>query len=187
MIYYLILLVLFSSFILRKDWLKKMKYILIWGGIFLSLFVVISYKDLLLNNRVVASFLPGVAIVENGKISFVRAEDQHFYINILVNGRKVKFLVDTGASDIVLNANDAKKVGIDVGNIVFDKVFYTANGKTRGASVALGSFKLSDDVVFNDIRASVNEGELGVSLLGVRFLGLFRKYEFRGEVLSLYW
>ena len=93
-------------------------------------------------------------------------------------------MIDTGASDLVLSLKDAKKVGIDVRKLNFNKRYQTANGVTYGASVSLDQVEFGG-VKFGNIPASVNNSQMGTSLLGMSFLRNFKKYEFYRDKLIL--
>jgi aspartyl protease family protein len=93
-------------------------------------------------------------------------------------------MIDTGASDIMLSISDAKKIGINTNNLIFNRPYQTANGRSFGASIKLKEVEISG-IKFKDIYASVNEGDMGVALLGMSFLRRFSKYEFFQDRLVL--
>ena len=41
-------------------------------------------------------------------------ENGHYHVYGTVNGVKIRFLIDTGASDIVLDPDDARRIGIEL-------------------------------------------------------------------------
>lgn len=49
-------------------------------------------------------------------VTLERAADGHFYVDAQVNGAAVRFLVDTGASSLVLTQADAQRAGIGAGD-----------------------------------------------------------------------
>jgi aspartyl protease family protein len=155
------------------------QYALTWIGIFFVLVIAYSFKE-----RIMGELVPSRAISEQGQLVIRQSKDNHFYIDILVNGKQINFLVDTGASDIVLNTNDAVAVGLDLNRLKFNKIYNTANGQVRGASARVGRMQI-DKVIFNDVPVSVNEGELNVSLLGMSFLDRFQSFKIDGERLYL--
>jgi len=129
------------------------------------------------------SLLPRAAIERNGAVELRAASDGHFYVDTMVNGQPVTFLIDTGASNIVLSPADARKVGFDPANLSFTDQASTANGTVGIAPVRLTSLVLGpyEDL---DLSASVNAGETDQSLLGMSYL---RRYQltFSGNTLSL--
>ena len=70
------------------------------------------------------------------------ASDQHFYIRTQINGVTIKFLIDTGASDVVLSSTDAKKIGINLKKLKFTKQYNTANGTVFGANIRLKRMRI---------------------------------------------
>ena len=102
----------------------------------------------------------------------------------LVDGVKIKFLVDTGATDVVLNSGDAMRLGLNFKQLSFDKIYQTANGIVRGAPVKLGRVKIGPIEITN-VRASVNGADMTNSLLGMSFLSRIGGYEVIGDRLTL--
>jgi aspartyl protease family protein len=110
----------------------------------------------------------------------------HFVLEAAVNGTPVRFLVDTGASAVVLAPDDARRVGFQPQSLDFSQRFNTANGVVRAAPVSLREVRLGQLAVY-DLPASVNEAPLGVSLLGMTFLKRLRGYEVEDDRLVLRW
>lgn len=109
----------------------------------------------------------------------------HFRTPAYVNGREIKVLVDTGASLVALTNEDARSAGIFVGPGDYTHTAHTANGKTRIAVVTLDRISIGDIEVRN-VRAAVHErGKLGITLLGMSFLGKLRRTEMRSGELVL--
>ncbi len=115
-------------------------------------------------------------MIDTGTVSINRAWDGHFYVDILVNNQRIKFIIDTGASHIVLSRQDAEKIGIRLDTLNFSGSASTANGIVATARVQLRSMilgRFSD----RDLRASVNDGDMDRSLLGMDYLNRFDKIE----------
>lgn len=117
--------------------------------------------------------LPRQAVVEGGEIRLPRAGDGHYHLTLDVNGTDIRFLVDTGASQVVLTQSDAERLGIDTDTLAFIGEARTANGIVRTAPVTLPEVTLGP---YTDARISavVNEGEMDISLLGMSYLGRYR-------------
>jgi aspartyl protease family protein len=110
-----------------------------------------------------------VAAGESGAVSLRAEANGHFIADALVNGTHVSFIVDTGATDVVLRRSDAERLGIDLKALRYVVPVHTANGDTLIALVDL------DEIVIGSIRvervsASVPLNELSHSLLGMSFL-----------------
>ncbi len=110
----------------------------------------------------------------------------HFLVEAAVNGVDVLFLVDTGASKLTLTPRDAARVGLRPTRRDFTEAYRTANGIVRGAPVVLREVRIGQLAV-EDVEATVNEGPLHVSLLGMSFLRRLDGYEVRGGRLVLRW
>ncbi len=188
MLYLVTLLALVGSGILhskRHELSQNIKYACVWFGIILLLVVGYSFRDTLTNNRVMAELIPQRANVsEDGSMTFRSREDGHFYIEAKVNNMPVLFMVDTGASDIVLAPEDAKRAGISIDTLSFNRQFQTANGVVKGASVTLASLRVGG-IHMSDISASVNGANMEHSLLGMRFLRELTSYKVEGGTLTL--
>lgn len=106
--------------------------------------------------------------------SLQRGPDGHFRADAEINGRSIDVLVDTGATLVAMSYEDAVRAGISVGSGDFRFVSNTANGQARFARVTLESVRVGNIVVRN-VPAAVSEpGRLGVTLLGMSFLGQLR-------------
>lgn len=106
-------------------------------------------------------------------VEIPRAQDGHYYVDLTVGGKALRFMADTGATGVVLTREDAAVLGIDVQSLVFAGTSSTANGMVRTARIRL------NDVAFGpfedaEIGAWVNEGAMDISLLGMDYLGRFR-------------
>ena len=129
--------------------------------------------------------VPRQAIVtESGTIEVPRGPDGHYYLTAEVEGRPVLFLVDTGATDIVLSLDDAERVGLDPDELLYSGRAGTANGMVRTAPVWLETVSVGP-VEDRDVRAHVNEGQMSTSLLGMDYLRRFDRIEIAGNRLIL--
>lgn len=121
---------------------------------------------------------------ETGEISVPRAPDGHYYLTLQVNDQPVRFVIDTGATDMVLSKADATSIGINVDNAPFYRQAQTANGVVRVAPVTLDRVEIGP-IVDRDVRASVNEGDMDGSLLGMSYLQRFDRIEIAGGQMVL--
>ena len=169
-----------------------MRNIAIWAVIILGLVTVYQYQYELTNiaNRVTAGLIPGNAISGNNAdgaetVSIGQSANGHFEVNALVNDQRVNFMVDTGASTIVLTQADAEKVGIDISSVSYTNPVSTANGRTMAASVRLQEVKIGN-ITRQNIRALVSqEGQLSGSLLGMNFMNSLSAYTVQRDQLIL--
>jgi aspartyl protease family protein len=110
----------------------------------------------------------------------------HFLVEAQVDGVPVTFLVDSGASGIVLSPEDGARLGHVPGRLRYTQRFHTANGIGLAAPVTLRELRIGQ-LALRHLDASVNEAPLGISLLGMAFLNRLEAWEARGDRLLLYW
>lgn len=160
----------------------------VWIAIGLVLVIGYSYRDEVgaLKARVTGELLPaqGQVIGQDG-VAFQAGDDGHFHVEAMVNGERVLFLVDTGASDVVLTQDDARRLGLDPQSLSYSQAYQTANGVGYGASVRLDSIEVGP-IRVTDVAASVNQAPMDRSLLGMTFLRRLSAYEVRGDSLTLW-
>ena len=143
LIYLIVLLGFIASGILFRRKIKTseiLKQLFWWLLIILIIVFLYSFRHDFDNakNRLKSELFPSSAIqISDNQISINVSQGGHFYINLKVNGEDVRFMVDTGASDTVLTQDDAKKVGINLDNLSYSKIYETANGKVFAASIKL--------------------------------------------------
>ena len=189
-IYLIILIVMMLSAVFSRqdlNWRKIIKYLIIWGGIGFLVIALYAYRFEFgdFKNRIASEINPASPKINaQQQIVLNIAQDGHFYTRLKINNVEVLFMVDTGASDMMLNISDAKKIGIDVSKLVFNRPYQTANGRSFGAIVNLKEVDIAG-IKFNNVRASVNDTDMGVNLLGMSFLRRFSKYEFFQDRLIL--
>ncbi len=129
--------------------------------------------------------LPRQAVfATDGRVEVPRGFDGHYHVSLVINGVSVPFVVDTGASDLVLSAADAKRVGIDPDSLIFTGRANTANGQVQTASVQLLEVKLGD-IRDEFVPAIVTNGDMRSSLLGMSYLGRFDRLEISDNRLIL--
>src|SRR4051812_7172265 len=84
----------------------------------------------------------------------LRSDNGHFYTYAKGNGELVRFLVDTGAGGVALNAEDAERVGLKVDPASFEVVGEGASGPVRGKLVTIDSVEVDGKLV-NDVSGVV--------------------------------
>ncbi len=173
----------------NEDFRRIIRHAGIWAGIFLLTALAHSYRFELagIRDKVMGNLLPGRSIAEKpGEAVFQISPDGHFYIRALVNGKNVRFLADTGASDIVITPKTAARLGFTPEKLRFDRIYRTANGIGRGASVQLQSLQIGG-LYMENISASVNEADMEDSLLGMRFFNRLKGYSVKDGRMRICW
>lgn len=113
-----------------------------------------------------------------------KAADGHFWAIAQVNGRPLRVLVDTGASEMALTRADARRLGVDVAGLDYDKPVMTADGRMEAARVRLARVTVGDAEV-RDVDALVVRRGLNASLLGMSYLGRLSGFSADREGLTL--
>jgi aspartyl protease family protein len=164
----------------RQSLNKTVQQLAVWAFIFLG--VIAGYG---LWGDIRQTLRPQQSVMaEAGRVVVPRAPDGHYYLTLMVNGAAVDFLVDTGASQVVLTANDARRAGIDPEKLAYLGRANTANGEVRTASVRVDELALGD-IRDTNLRVWVNEGKMEKSLLGMTYLQRWSHIEIRNGALVL--
>jgi aspartyl protease family protein len=117
--------------------------------------------------------------------SIVANDGGDFVVEAFVDGTSVIFVVDTGASDVILSLTDAERVGLDPDSLSYTRAHTTANGTIFGAPIRLESISIGPIAVEN-VRASISQTDLSTSLLGMSFLKRLDGFSVRGRTMTIY-
>jgi len=159
----------------------------IWVAIFLVLVGLYAFKNdaAFIGQRMLGALSPTQGTAhDDGTVTFPAGPDGHYRIQALVNGGRVTFMVDTGATDIVLAPNDARRIGIDPATLEYDQFAETANGTVRGAAIRLDSLSVGP-IAMRQIPAAVNGADMSESLLGMEFLNCLHGWRVENGELTL--
>ena len=118
-----------------------------------------------------------------GEIKLRRAGDGHFYADAMVNGARIHFLVDTGASIIALTRADAQRASIALSPGEGEVIGQGAGGELHGEYVNLDRVELGHKQALGMTGVVVEGGEQ--SLLGQAFLSKFASVEIHGDEMTL--
>lgn len=150
----------------RRNFGASLRMALAWVMIFVALMAGYGlWKD------VKSGLSPQQAETET-EVSLPLMSDGHYHATAMLNGVAIDFLIDTGASNIVLSPQDARAIGLDLETLAFTGQAETANGTVSTAQARVQSFDLGPFFDEN-LRVSVNGAEMDGSLLGMDYLGLF--------------
>lgn len=114
----------------------------------------------------------------------VKSADGHYWAEALVDGARVRFLVDTGATAVALTVDDARRLGLNPDALQYDYKVMTASGEARAAQIRLASVSVGGARV-DDVPAMVIEKGLPASLLGMSYLGRLSRFEATRTALIL--
>ena len=188
----LAILVLVSASLVFARQIKVREFvrnIAIWAGIASVLFLGFTFQDELngVFVRVRSELIPGYPVTTDSKVmALSESSDGHFRVVSKINGTLVTFLIDTGASGIVLSPADAKRAGINFQSLGFTLVYETANGLGRGAPYTAASLSIGPIELAN-VTVSINQTDMRESLLGMSFLKRMASLEIQGRRMFLHW
>lgn len=113
------------------------------------------------------------------------SRDGHYYAKARMNGAEIDVLIDTGASGVALTWEDARRIGINLSSSDFTLRTQTANGTARAAPITISDISVGNVSVGNVQGSVAEQGKLGITLLGMSFLGRLSRAEMRNGVLIL--
>ncbi len=185
----LTILLILAIGILRNNtnWPFVLKNSVIWLTIAFILIAGYSYQYSIKTffNPIIGNIAPSLAQNnENGTVTIYSGQNGHFVVNALVNGSTVQFLLDTGASDVVLTQQDAKNAGIDTSKLSYSSVVQTANGITSTASIIIDQVQVGS-IILQNVEAAVGQNGLDTSLLGMSFLTRLGSYNVTAGTLTM--
>lgn len=128
--------------------------------------------------------LRGAQGSEPDAAALFKAADGHYWADGLVNGAPVRFLVDTGASNVSLTPEDAQRLGLEPAQLLYDQAVRTADGDSLAARVRLANVTVAG-VRLSGVDALVIGRGLPASLLGMSFLGRLSRFEATPAALVL--
>ena len=164
----------------RQNLGKLARDLSVWGLIFVG--AIAGYG---LWGDIVNDVVPRQTYIQDsGQVTVPQSPDGHYYLTLKIDDTPVRFVVDTGATEIVLSLQDAARVGIDVDGLAFMGRADTANGVVNTAAVKLAEVTLGP-ITDRNMPAAVNGGSMEGSLLGMRYLDRFESLEIRDDTLVL--
>lgn len=164
----------------RQSMGKTAQMAVAWGLIFLGVIAAFGlWEDISQTVRPKQS-----ALNAQGQVSVPRAPNGHYYLTLNINDQPIEFMIDTGASDVVLTQSDASQIGLNPNSLNYFGRAMTANGEVRTAPVVLETVALGD-VVDKNVTAWVNQGDQDQSLLGMAYLQRWSHIEIGNNSLIL--
>jgi len=167
---------------------KTLVHTAIWLGAITGLLTAFAFRDqaAVIVREIRAELMPSVALSRAvGEAELRRAWDGHYRAEAEVNGVKLKLMVDTGASMVLIPFEQVAEIGIDPDSLDFSMPVTTANGRSTVAPIRLSSIKIGPIVVFDVPAAVTRPGRLKIGLLGMSFLDRLEETTFRGDRLIL--
>ena len=129
--------------------------------------------------------LETVAYASGRSLSIPRDARGHFQTDGRIDGQRVAFMVDTGASLVALNEKSAARFGLRPLRSDYTATVSTANGTIKAARTRLTAIELGG-IVVRDVDALVLPDEaLSENLLGLSFLSKLKRFEYANGKLVL--
>ena len=183
-IYYIVAAVFVASSLIgmRQPIGKTLKMLLAWVAIFGVAFILFSFRGEFsgFGQRLKAEAM-GSSIQDGAAVRIPISDDGHFWVSAQLNGRDVRFMVDSGASITTVSRQTAVDAGIPIGN---DHVIVsTANGPAR-ATQAYADRLVVSSIERTDFPVHINEND-DVNLLGMNFLSTLSSWRVEGTYLVL--
>ena len=171
-----------------RHWTYGVQAIAVSGGILVALIVTYASRDELQTvlDRAIGDIAVGRTIVTpEGETVAARRTDGSFMVRGEVNGRETRFIFDTGASTVVLRAENAAALGFTPDSLDYSIPVSTANGAAMAAPVVIDRLTIGA-ITERNVRALIaRSGVLHANLLGMSFLERLGSYEVRGNRLIL--
>lgn len=183
LIYLIVLLAMVGGWFFmqsRPSMNRTLQYAAIWAMIFVGGAAAVGlWQDISRDAR-----QSQINLADSDQVIVPRARDGHYYLDLQINAAPVRFVVDTGATDMVLTQADAQRAGIDPDGLAYLGRAMTANGEVRTALVRLDEVQLGS-VTDRGVSAVVNQGEMAQSLLGMGYLQRWGRIEIAAGELIL--
>ena len=189
LVYLILLLVLVGSALLvrRIPLGQSLKMFAAWALIFLGAFVIFALKDEIVSagKRVYQEASGGgsVAVQAGETLRIKQSDDGHFWVDGELNGKRVRFLLDSGATVTSISADTARRASIEPSN-GFPVLVNTANGTVavkRGRAERLEVGKIQR----SDLAVHISETFGDTDVLGMNFLSSLSSWGVEGKWLVL--
>ena len=177
-------MLILGTLITRREPIAKMATMLLaWIAIFAAGFVLFTFRD---NFGWVAQRLKAEAVgtpVQQGRETRIpMALDGHFWVSAKVNGRPVRFLVDSGATMTTIDRETAMLAGVPV-SARADQYVRTGNGIIRVSSGRASELEVGG-ITRNDVALQIADND-DLNVLGMNFLSSLSRWSVEGRWLVL--
>ena len=158
-----------------------------WIAIFAALFAIFSFRfEFKAVWERVKADISGTAgqSVSGEEITIRRQDDGHYWLQVDVNGKPVRFMIDSGATTTAVNASTARETGIQVDTDGYPVFLITANGSVAAQRGIIQSLKIgTHEIGQHNVVVSESFGDTNV--LGMNFLDSMQSWKVEGNVMTL--
>jgi aspartyl protease family protein len=182
-----VLVLVGSAFAVRRIPLgSAVKMFAAWVLIFAAAFVIFTFKDefAALGDRLLMAARGGdVEETAPGETRVRLAPDGHFWVEAEMNGERVRFLVDSGATTTSISSDTARRVGIQPSRGI-PALVKTANGtvpvqRGRAETLRVGNIERSN------VAVHISEAFGDMNVIGMNFLSSLKSWGVEGRTLIL--
>ncbi len=158
-----------------------------WIAIFAALFAIFSFRfEFKAVWERVKADISGTAgqSVSGEDITIRRQDDGHYWLQVDVNGKPVRFMIDSGATTTAVNASTARETGIQVDTDGYPVFLNTANGSVAAQRGIIQSLKIgTHEIGQHNVVVSESFGDTNV--LGMNFLESMQSWKVEANVMTL--
>ena len=166
----------------RERFAKLLTLVIMWAMLFAAGFVLFTFRD---DFGWVAQRLraeaTGAPVQQGAEIRIPMAMDGHFWVEGLLNGEKVRVVVDSGATMTTIGRQTAGRTGVLIvasGN----QIVRTGNGTIRVSTAQAATLNVGS-IERRDVRLHVADDDLNV--LGMNFLSSLQRWGVEGRWLVM--
>ena len=124
------------------------------------------------------NYQPRQPVTSGRSLTLESGRDGHFQLEARIEGRHIDFMVDTGASLVIMRESDAARIGIRPMRSEYTATVSTANGKIKTAPAKLDRIEVGGITVYDVAALVLPDEALGKNLLGMSFLSRLKRYEY---------
>ncbi len=158
-----------------------------WIAIFAALFAIFSFRfEFRAVWERVKADISGTAgqSVSGEEITIRRQDDGHYWLQVDVNGKPVRFMIDSGATTTAVNAETARETGIKVDTDGYPVFLNTANGRVTAQRGIIQSLQIgTHEIGQHNVVVSESFGDTNV--LGMNFLDSMQSWKVEANVMTL--
>jgi len=158
---------------------------LAWVAIFAALFAIFSFRFEFIGiwERVKADISgTGGQSVSSEAIELRRQDDGHYWLTVDINGKPVRFMIDSGATMTAINATTAIETGVEANG--YPIILSTANGLVAAKRAIVRSLTVGPHRIENH-PVVVSERFGDVNLLGMNFLNSMQSWRVEANMMVL--
>lgn len=189
LVYSLMLLVLVGSALVSRTLPigQTVKMALGWVGIFALIFLLVSFRPemKLIWQRITGELgLASAPAVSGEPMTLRKGEDGHFWVTAEVNGRPMRFMVDSGATFTAISTEAARAAGIAPSGLGLKTVIETANGMVEADRATIADLRVGS-LAMRDHDVLISDGLGDTNLLGMNFLSELESWRVEGSSMIL--